>query len=108
MAGTLETTFGKLEGRETCNSASGEISDCRPGGQTHLGKLAGKSKLLGRATLKPGGGDNGVGAIGKGAVEDHIALLWYTRLTGAGDGAGEALCTSSLPFTALKVEASNG
>ena len=61
-----------------------------------MGKLAGTFELLGRAELKPGGGDNGLGAEGIGAVEGHDALLWDTRLTGAGDGAGEALCTSSL------------
>ena len=89
MAGTLETTFGKLEGRETCESAAGML----PGGQKLLGKLAGTFELLGRAALKPGGGDNGMGAEGIGAIEGQAALLWDTgsKLTGAGDGAGEAL-----------------
>jgi hypothetical protein len=77
MAGTLETTF-RIEGRETLKSAAGEISDREPGGPKLWGKLAGKFKLWGRAKLKPGGGDNGIGEVGK-----------------PGDGAGEALWTSS-------------
>ena len=90
MAGTLETTFG-IEGRETLKSASGGISDRRPGGQKLWGKPAGKFKLWGRATLKPGGGDNGIGVVGKRAIEGQAALLWDARLTGAGDGAGNCL-----------------
>ena len=30
-----------------------------------------------------------------GAIERQASLLWDTKLAGAGDGAGEALCTSS-------------
>ena len=67
MAGKLETTFG-IEGRET-----------RPGGPKLWGTFAGKFRLWGRAKLKPGGGINdGLGEVGK-----------------PGDGAGEALWTSS-------------
>ena len=58
--------------------------------------------------FKPGGGDNGIGVVGIGAIEGHVALLWDTRLTGAGDGAGEALWTSSSLLWPVMVGCSGG
>ena len=67
----------------------------KPAGQELLGTPAGKFALIGRARLKPGGGDNGIGAVGTRAVKGRLALLWDSEFAGAGEGAGEALCTSS-------------
>jgi len=57
--------------------------------------------------FKPGGGDNGIGVVGIRAVEGRSALLWK-RLTGAGDGAGEALWTSSSLLWPAMVGCSGG
>ena len=67
----------------------------KPGGQKLVGKPAGKFALIGRSRLKPGGGDNGIGVVGTRAVVGRMALLWDLEFAGAGEGAGEALCTSS-------------
>jgi hypothetical protein len=107
MAGTLETTF-RIEGRETLKSAAGEISDREPGGPKLWGKLAGKFKLWGRAKLTPSGGDNGIGEVGMEAIDGQAALLWDRWLTGAGDGAGEALWTSSSLLWPVIVGCSGG
>ena len=59
--------------------------------------------------FKPGGGDNGIGVVGIGAVEGQAALLpSNNKLTGANDGAGEALWTSSSLLWPVMVGCSGG
>ena len=55
-----------------------------------MGNDAGNiSTFLGRVKLEPGGGDDGIGATGMGAIVGHFALPWDKLLMGAGGGAEE-------------------